>query len=97
MMPDGLTIEAQMIWSDEIGRVMAAGVAEADSSLFADYCELTALIRKAWKAEEAPPAAFLSEQRRRAEMLGIAGPKSRVIQVGDQSKSANPFKRNGRP
>jgi hypothetical protein len=95
MMPDTLSIEAQMIWADEIGRVMATGVADADSSLFADYCELTALIRKAWSAAEAPPAAYLSEQRRRAEMLGIAGPKSRVMSA-DPQKATNPFARNGR-
>ncbi len=96
MMPDGISVEAQMIWADEIGRVMSAGVAEADSSLFADYCELTALVRKAFASGAAPPAAYLSEQRRRAEMLGIAGPKSRVSRSDPTKPSINPFARNGR-
>ena len=43
--PDYLTAEAIDVWQEEIGRVMAAGVAEIDSSLFARYCSLEALVR----------------------------------------------------
>lgn len=96
-MPDYLTPEAQIVWQEEIGRVMAAGIAEIDSSLFARYCALEALLRKAFAAGgEPPPAAYLTTQRQHAELLGIAGRKSRVGKVTDDpTKSSNPFARNG--
>lgn len=97
-MPDYLTPEAVIVWQEEIGRVMAAGIAEIDSSLFARYCALEALIRKAFGDPngEPPPAAYLTTQRQHAELLGIAGRKSRVGKVtNDPTQSRNPFARNG--
>lgn len=98
MMPEYLTPPAQMVWQEEIGRVMAAGVTEIDSSLFARYCALEALIRAAFADLEGvpPPASYLTTQRQMAELLGIAGRKSRVGKGvnGGQSKG-NPFARNG--
>lgn len=95
--PDYLTPEAIDVWQEEIGRVMATGVVEIDSSLFARYCSLEALIRKAFRAGvDAPPAAYLTEARRMAELLGIAGRKSRVGKVADDpTKEINPFRKNG--
>lgn len=95
--PDYLTPEAIVVWQEEIGRVMATGVAEIDSSLFARYCSLEALIRRAFAAGDTPPpAAYLTEARRMAELLGIAGRKSRVGKVGDDpTKAINPFQRLG--
>lgn len=97
IMPDYLTPEAQVVWQEEIGRVMAAGVAEIDSSFFARYCSLEALVRKAFNVGgETPPAAYLTVLRQYAELLGIAGRKSRVGKVTDDpSKNRNPFARNG--
>lgn len=97
-MPDYLTAEAELVWQEEIGRVMAAGIAEIDSSLFARYCALEALIRKAFADPngEPPPAAYLTTQRQHAELLGIAGRKSRVGKVtNDPTQNRNPFARNG--
>src|SRR5690606_28226415 len=94
LMPDYLTAEAQLVWQEEIGRVMSAGVTEIDSSLFARYCALEALIRKAFADPqgEPPPAAYLTTQRQMAELLGIAGRKSRVGKVTDDpTKAGNPF------
>lgn len=95
--PEYLSPEAIDVWQEELGRVMATGVVEIDSSLFARYCSLEALIRKAFRAGgEAPPAAYLTEARRMAELLGIAGRKSRVGKVADDpTKEVNPFRRNG--
>jgi phage terminase small subunit len=95
--PDYLTPEAIDVWQEEIGRVMATGVVEIDSSLFARYCSIEALIRQAFKAGgEPPPAAYLTEARRMGELLGIAGRKSRVGKVTDDPiKQVNPFRRNG--
>lgn len=95
--PEYLTAEAIAVWQEEIGRVMAAGTVEIDSSLFARYCSLEALVRQAFNAGgDPPPAAYLTVLRQYSELLGIAGRKSRVGKVGDDpSKSGNPFARNG--
>lgn len=95
--PDYLTPQAIDVWQEELGRVMAAGTVEIDSSLFARYCSLEALVRQAFNAaQEPPPAAYLTVLRQYAELLGIAGRKSRVGKVTDDpSKSGNPFKKIG--
>ena len=97
--PDYLTPEAIIVWQEAIGRVMSAGVTEVDSALFARYCSLEALVRKAFNAGgEPPPAAYLTVLRQHEELLRIAGPKSRVGggSAADAAKSSNPFARNGR-
>lgn len=94
--PDYLTAEARNIWLEELGRVMCGGVGELDSSLFARYCSLEALARKAFKSGEPPPAAYLTELRRMAELLGIAGPRVRQGQKQGSTPADNPFARNGR-
>lgn len=96
-MPDYLTAQAIDVWQEEIGRVMAAGTVEIDSSLFARYCSLEALVRQAFNAGgEPPPAAYMTVLRQYAELLGIAGRKSRVGgRADDPSKAQNPFARNG--
>ena len=101
IMPDYLTLEAQLVWQEEIGRVMASGNTELDSSLFARYCALEVLLRigfeEALKGNgQPPPAAYITAQRQTAELLGIAGRKSRVGKVADGGQGrANPFARNG--
>lgn len=98
MAPEYLSPEAQIVWMEEIGRVMLGGIGERDSSLLARYCATEALVRKAFLAGEPPPAAYLTELRRMAELLGIAGPRVRqgVKPGGAQSSNENPFARNGR-
>ena len=98
MMPEYLTPEAIDVWQELLGRVMAAGISEVDSALFARYCSLEALVRKAFNAGgEPPPAAYLTVLRQHEELLRIAGPKSRVGNGGaaDGGKPGNPFARNG--
>ncbi len=96
IMPDYLAPAAQEIWMEEIGRVMAGGVIELDSTLFARYCSTEALVRAAFLTGEAPPAAFLTYLDRAAEKLNIAGPRCRYDASKTQSKTDNPFTRNGR-
>ena len=95
--PDYLTPGAIDVWQENIGRVMASGTTELDSDLFARYCSTEALVRQAFKAGgDPPPAAYLTLLRQYAELLGIAGRKSRVGKVADDpSKTTNPFKRLG--
>ncbi|EJL21906.1 hypothetical protein [Novosphingobium sp. AP12] len=96
-MPDYLTPGAIEIWQENLGRVMSAGIVELDSDLFARYCSLEELVRRAFKAGgEPPPMASLTVLRQYAELLGIAGRKSRVGKVTDDpTKTGNPFARNG--
>jgi hypothetical protein len=96
--PDYLSAAAIEVWQDVIGRVMAAGVTEADSNLLARYCALEAEVRAAFGAKdgELPSAAYLTNLRQMEELLRIAGPKSRIGGGGaDVSKSTNRFARNG--
>lgn len=96
--PDYLSPEAQIVWMEEVGRVMVSGVTERDSSLFARYCAVEALARKAFLAGEPPPAAYLTELRRYSELLGIAGPRVRATGAkpdGPTIINGNPFARNG--
>lgn len=95
-MPDYLTAGAVDVWQEEIGRVMTVGTTEIDSSLFGRYCSLEALVRDAFRAGEAPPAAQLTVLRQHAELLGIAGRRSRVGKgANDPSRQVSPFARNG--
>lgn len=95
-MPDYLSPAAQEVWLEEISRVMLAGVAERDSSLFGTYCSTEALVRAAFIAGEPPPAAYLTELRRMRELLGIAGPRVRQGAKNGVTQVENPFARNGK-
>lgn len=97
VMPPYLTPEAQDVWFEEIGRVVAAGMNELDSSFFARYCASEAALRKASLGGHVPPASFLGEVRKMSEALGICGPSSRVRSRPSGPSSGNPFGRNGRP
>lgn len=95
MMPDYLTPEAEIVWQETIGRVMAVGATESDSAILGRYCAMEALSRETLGGGEPIPAAMMTALRQYEELLRIAGPKSRVG-VKQDGKSANPFSRNGR-
>jgi len=90
LMPDYLTAEAQAIWHEEIERVTQSGTSDLDSSLFADYCCLAAMVRSAFKAGEVPKGNQLVELRKQRELLGIGGAPSRA----QRGKVAEPDTRN---
>mgnify|MGYP000927976595 CR=1 FL=1 len=94
-MPDYLTAEAIDVWQETVGRVMHIGVSEVDSSLLGRYCAMEALSRKTLSGGEPIPASVMTALRQMEELLGIAGPKSRIGRVTD-GKSSNPFTRNGK-
>lgn len=94
-MPEGLTPAAEIVWQETIGRVMAVGVCEPDSSFLARYCSMEAISRAALSQGMPIPASTMSALRQYEEMMGIAGPKSRVG-VKQDGQSSNPFARNGR-
>lgn len=95
--PEWLTPEGQMIWLEDIGRVIHHGlVGELDSTVFGNYCNLQGAIAKAWRLGEVPPSAAISEARKMAEQFGIFGRKSRMRMMKDGGASQNPFAKNGR-
>jgi hypothetical protein len=90
-----LTPQARIVWHETLPRVMAVGVAEPDSSFLARYCSMEALSRETLSKGEPIPCALMTALRQMEELLGIAGPKSRVGRANN-GKPANPFSRNGR-
>jgi len=56
-MPDYLTASAIDVWQEELGRVMAAGTAKIDSSLFLARGACAPDVRP---GTEPPPAAYLN-------------------------------------
>ena len=86
-MPDGLSADAQEIWLDELPRVIKSGVCDLDSSLFADYCSLYALVRHDFRNGHVPKAAYLSELRMMRQLLGIASVSSRAQLAKVKEKS----------
>lgn len=88
--PSYLTPEARLVWDEEIHRVSGCGATEADSSIFARYCEMEASFRVAIMAGSLPTTALMTELRRAAELLGIAGLRSRLAKVS-QPATTSPF------
>jgi hypothetical protein len=74
------------------------GVTEHDSVIFALFCNLTGEIAQTVRAGKVVSIAAQTEARRLAELLGLAGPKSRII-MGDPPPAAgsNPFARRRQP
>lgn len=90
--PRYLTKEARAVWREEVDRVVACGITDADSSLFARYCTMEAAYRAQIAAGELPKAALLTELRRMAELLGIAGLRSRLARTGGgDAPKTSPF------
>ena len=79
--PAYLSPEAAVVWDEELRRVVASGATEADSSLFARYCECEASFRRCITLGDLPKAALLTELRRMCELLGIGGFRSRLSKV----------------
>lgn len=89
--PSWLSVAAKDVWAADLARVVACGAREPDSHFFAVYCEMMARFVATVKAGDPPNAAFVSELRKEAEMLGIAGAKARLARGGDQTPASNPF------
>lgn len=82
--PGYLSEEAKKVWAEEINRVIACGSTDADSSIFARYCEMEAAFRLMIKEGNLPKSALMTELRRSAELLGIGGLRSRLARAGGE-------------
>lgn len=90
--PAYMTTAGKLVWAEEIARITNCGATDADSSMIARYCEMEAAYRVAITAGELPKAALLTELRRMAEMLCIAGLRSRLAKTGSSEPSkTSPF------
>ena len=77
--PSWMTAAGKARWGELIEAIVTAQRATGiDSEIVAHFCELCAASSAAWRSGAAPPAAHLSEQRRIAELLGVAGVSSRI-------------------
>lgn len=96
--PDGLRLEAQVIW-DEFAPV-AAGMGTlrpADALAFGMWCVMSSQVQAAWQTTEVVPASFVAQWRMLGELFGLAGEKSRIVmKVIDAERPTNIFSRNGR-
>ena len=88
--PSWLTDLARQVWDEELPRVIAAGATDADSGFFARYCSMSATFITLTIAGESPKAALATELRRSAELLGIAGLRSRLVKAGCDAPKATP-------
>ena len=92
MKPSWLSVAGEEIWSENIARVAATGVGELDSVIFTLWCNLVGAISQATLTGAIAPGWAHVEVRRLAELLGLGGPKSRVIRTTDGIRRApNPF------
>jgi hypothetical protein len=95
--PDWLLTKAgAIIWLDLVGRATQVGASELDSTTLALYCNILADIATAAANGFSPPISAYSVAAKYAEMLGLAGVKSRVIKGVDPTKvqkEPNPFDR----
>lgn len=91
--PGYMTEEGRAVWDEELQRVVACGLTSADSTFFARYCELEASFRIAVLTREPFTASLVTELRRAAELLGIAGHRSRLVKAAtaQPDKPASPF------
>lgn len=93
-MPDYLTAAAKDVWFEEIEHVVGNGINASHSTLFATYCSIEASCRATFAIGEVPRAAYLSEKRKLAELLGIGGLSGRTTNgtvANPLSAEANPY------
>lgn len=94
--PPELTPDIADVWAEYLPHAVANGVKQCDVEAFAEWCTMAAMLRKARLAETAAPASYVAQFRMLGELLGLAGPGSRMVAAGVEAAKTNPFARNGR-
>lgn len=106
--PPELPLEIADVWAEYVGAAVANGARQCDAESFAEWCSMSALLRKARNATEKDgegnvvssptpaPASYVAQFRMLGELFGLAGPGSRVTSKGVEAAKSNPFARNGR-
>lgn len=108
MVPPELPMEVADVWAEYVSAAVANGAKQCDAEAFAEWCTMAAMLRKARNATAldengheisapaAAPASYVAQFRMLGELLGLAGPGSRVMTKGVEAAKTNPFARNGR-
>ncbi|HEY0836729.1 MAG TPA: hypothetical protein VGE72_22655 [Azospirillum sp.] len=97
--PVDTPLEVAVVWEEYVEAAVAHGARQCDADSFAEWCTMTANLRKARASGgDLPPASYIQQWRTLGELFGLAGPKSRVLPkgAGEPHKPTNPFARNGR-
>lgn len=94
--PPELSTEVADVWAEYVDHAVANGARQCDVETFAEWCTMAAMLRRARMAETAAPASYVAQFRMLGELLGLAGPGSRVVTAGVEAAKTNPFARNGR-
>lgn len=94
--------EIALVWEEYVEAAVSHGAKQCDADSFAEWCSMTANLRRARSAKgdevALPPASYVQQWRTLGELFGLAGPKSRVMPKGSAAPQpvGNPFARNGR-
>lgn len=94
--PPELTPDVADVWAEYVDHASANGVKQCDVDTFAEWCSMAAILRKARLMDAPAPASYVAQFRMLGELLGLAGPGSRVVTAGVEAAKTNPFARNGR-
>lgn len=95
MQPPELPADVAQVWADYVGAAIVHGARQCDADSFAEWCTMTANLRKARTAEEAAPASYIQQWRQLGELFGLCGPKSRLLPKAGGDQPSNPFLRHG--
>jgi hypothetical protein len=98
LVPPEMPMEVADVWAEYHDPAVSNGVKQCDAEAYAEWCTMAAFLRKARNAEESAPApaSYIAQFRMLGELLGLAGPGSRVVSKGVEAAKSNPFARNGR-
>ncbi|MGI4795219.1 MAG: hypothetical protein ACRYG8_14340 [Janthinobacterium lividum] len=87
--PDNLTEAGEAVWLDILPVITNNRLAsEGDELTLSNLCNLQGAINSVFAAGGVPPAAFLSEARKLAEIYGLCGARSRVDVPPNPNKTA---------
>lgn len=106
--PPELPMDVADVWAEYHDAAVGNGAKQCDAEAFAEWCSMAAMLRRARNAKtegedgkpiDSPhpaPASYIAQFRMLGELLGLAGPGSRVVSKGVEAAKSNPFARNGR-
>ena len=101
-------MEVADVWAEYVDAAVGNGLKQCDAETFAEWCAMAAVLRRARNAPatdeegreitqaQPAPASYVAQFRMLGELLGLAGPGSRVVSKGVEAAKSNPFARNGR-
>lgn len=108
LVPPELPMDVADVWAEYVDAAVANGARQCDVEAFAEWCAMASVLRRARNApaedeqgntitQATPaPASYVAQFRMLGELLGLAGPGSRVTSKGVEAAKSNPFARNGR-